>query len=75
MPTVTADSAKRALLEQLIDDASLFPPARLPMGPALRAHARHRESAYAWIGGRFVLPASRVDEFARARGRAARRSS
>jgi hypothetical protein len=67
MPTVTTDSAKRALLEQLIDDASLFPPAKLAMVPALRAHARHRESAYAWLGGRFVLPASRVDEFARAR--------
>ncbi len=67
MPTVTTDSAKRALLEQLIDDASLFPPAKLAMVPALRAHARHRESAYAWLGGRFVLPASRVDELARAR--------
>ncbi len=68
MPTVSADSAKRALLEQLVDDAGLFPPARLAMVPALRAHDRHHESAYAWVGGRFVLPASRVDEFARARG-------
>src|ERR1700681_360693 len=64
---VSTDSAKRALLDRLIDDAALFPPAALPMRPALRAHARHRESAYWWIGGRFVVPASRLDEFAAAR--------
>jgi hypothetical protein len=64
---VSTDSAKRALLERLIDDASLFPPRGLAMRPALRHHARHAESAYAWTGGRFVLPASRVDEFAAAR--------
>jgi hypothetical protein len=61
------DSAKRALFERLIDDASLFPPAALPMSRALRAHARHRESAYGWVGGRFVAPASRLDELAQAR--------
>ncbi|HTW85024.1 MAG TPA: hypothetical protein VMD91_13220 [Candidatus Sulfotelmatobacter sp.] len=65
--TVSTDSAKRALLEHLIDDAGLFPPARLPMREALRAHARHNESAYAWVGGRFVAPASRLDELARTR--------
>jgi hypothetical protein len=64
---VSTDSAKRALLDRLIDDASLFPPASLAMRPALRAHARHKESAYWWMGGRFVLPASRLDEFAAAR--------
>jgi hypothetical protein len=70
MPTaVSTDSAKLALLDHLIDDAALFPPASLTMLPALRAHARHKESAYWWIGGRFVLPASRVDEFATARTR------
>lgn len=68
MPTaVSTDNAKRALLDHLIDDAALFPPAQLAMVPALRAHARHLESAYRWAGGRFVLPASRVDEFAAAR--------
>jgi hypothetical protein len=68
MPTaVSTDSAKRALLDRLIDDAALFPPANLTMLPALRAHARHKESAYWWIGGRFVVPASRLDEFATAR--------
>jgi hypothetical protein len=74
MPTaVSTDSAKRALLDRLIDDAGLFPPAELPMRLALRAHARHRESAYWWAGGRFVVPASRLDEFAAAREGAADR--
>ena len=59
---VSTDSAKRALLERLIDDAGLFPPAQLPMRLAVRAHARHRESAYAWVGGHFVVPASRLTE-------------
>jgi len=63
MPTTIAtDSAKRALLERLIDDAGLFPPAELPMRLALRAHARHAESAYAWTGGALVVPASRLGE-------------
>jgi hypothetical protein len=60
--TVPVESAKHALLARLIDDASLFPPAGFAMRRALRAHARHRESAYAWVGGRFVVPASRLDE-------------
>ncbi|GAC1659594.1 MAG: hypothetical protein NVS4B13_04850 [Candidatus Elarobacter sp.] len=67
---VSTDSAKRALLERLIDDAAVFPPAEQPMRLALRAHARHRESAYWWVGGRFVVPASRLDEFAAARSAA-----
>ena len=64
---VSTDSAKRALLERLIDDAALFPPAELPLRAALRHHARLRESAYWWIAGRFVVPASRLDELASVR--------
>lgn len=54
--------ARRVLLERLIDDAGLFPPARLPMGEALAAHAANRFSPVAWIQGRFVCPASRLVE-------------
>jgi hypothetical protein len=64
MPTVTVDSAKRALLDHLIDDAGLFPPAALSMRDALRHHARHAESAYAYVDGAFVVPASRLGELA-----------
>src|SRR6202012_4600207 len=64
---VSTDNAKRALLDRLIDDAALFPPASMAMRPALRAHARHKESAYWWAGGRFVPPASRAEESPAAR--------
>jgi len=57
-----ASSARSALFTHLIDDASLFPPAKLPMRESLVAHRRNRESAYASLAGRYVLPASRSDE-------------
>jgi len=57
-----ASSARSALFTHLIDDASLFPPAALPMRESLVAHRRNRESAYASLAGRYVLPASRAGE-------------
>lgn len=59
----------RALTARLIDDAGLFPPARLPMPGALAAHRAARESEQAALLGRFLVPASRLDEFALAAGR------
>jgi hypothetical protein len=52
----------RALLEGLIDYAGLFPPAALSMQDAVRNYARYREEEYAWMLGRFVVPADRVAE-------------
>ena len=60
--TRMATDARRILLERLIDDAGLFPPARLPMDEALAAHAANRFGPAAWIQGRFVCPASRLME-------------
>jgi len=57
-----APNARTALLTALIDDASLFPPATLPMRASLIAHRRARESAYASLAGRYVVPASRGAE-------------
>jgi hypothetical protein len=54
--------ARRALLERLIDHAPLFPPASLPMDEALAEDRRARESAEAWMVGRFVVPASRLPQ-------------
>jgi len=59
-------NAPRALLEQLVDYAGLFPPAALGMERAVEAYAAHRRSPEAWMLGRFVLPAVRLEEFARA---------
>lgn len=59
-------SAGRILFERLIDDAGLFPPARKPMDRALADHRAARDGPHAWILGRFLCPASRLDELAAA---------
>jgi hypothetical protein len=51
-----------AAVERLFDDASLFPPARLPMAAALAAHQRLRLGPLAPTVGPFLYPASRFDE-------------
>lgn len=56
----------RALLEDLVDYAGLFPPAALGMARAVEAYAAHRRGPEAWMLGRFVVPAARLDELARA---------
>jgi hypothetical protein len=50
------------LLAGLIDYAGLFPPAALDMPTALRNYAAYREGGFAWMLGRFVVPAARVGE-------------
>jgi hypothetical protein len=58
----------RALLPGLIDYAGLFAPAELGMADAVAEYARHRSGPDAWVLGRFVVPAARLDEFAAAQG-------
>jgi hypothetical protein len=60
MPMTT--DLRRTLFERLIDDAGLFPPARLPMADALAAHAANRVGPLSWMQGRFVAPASQLSE-------------
>lgn len=55
--------ALRALLARAVDYAGLFPPARLGMDDAVRAYADYRGGPDAWMLGRFVVPASRLEEF------------
>ena len=54
------------LMDGLIDYAGLFPPASLDMHTAVRQYAKGRQSEQARWLGRFVVPASRLKEFARA---------
>jgi hypothetical protein len=54
----------RALLENAIDYAGLFPPAGLALEPALRNHAGYVRSPERWMLGAFVLP---IGKFAAAR--------
>jgi hypothetical protein len=49
-------------LANLIDYAGLFPPAELDVRAAAEEYARVRRSPEAWMLGRFVVPASRLDE-------------
>jgi hypothetical protein len=52
----------RALLTGVLDYAGLFPPASLPLDSALRNYARYRQEPDAWMLGRFVVPAARLEE-------------
>ncbi|MBA3440984.1 MAG: hypothetical protein H0T92_14055 [Pyrinomonadaceae bacterium] len=54
------------LLTEIIDYAGLFPPSELGMSQAVRNYARYLGSEHAWMLGRFVVPATRLMEFARA---------
>ena len=53
-----------ALLGGVVDYAGLFPPAGLPMAAAVAEYLAARSGPDAWMLGRFVLPASRLGEFA-----------
>lgn len=57
-------SALAALLHGVVDYAGLFPPASLDMAHAVREYESYRTSPEAWMLGRFVVPVSRLDEFA-----------
>ena len=58
--------AIRTLLAESVDYAGLFPPAGLGMAEAVAEYARHRGERDAWMLGRFVLPAMRLDEWSAA---------
>jgi hypothetical protein len=50
------------LLARLIDDAGQFPPARKPLEDALRDHRAARSSPHGWMLGRFLCPASKLED-------------
>ena len=53
---------ERALLSGMVDYAGLFPPAQLPLEKAVREYALHLGEAEAWVLGRFIIPAQRLEE-------------
>jgi hypothetical protein len=55
-------SGSHALLSHLIDYAGLFPPAGLSTAEAAQEYARQLETPEAWMLGRFIVPAARLDE-------------
>ena len=60
MTELTASA--RVLLDELIDYAGLFPPAGLDMAAAVHEYAAQRESANAWMLGRFIVPSARLEQ-------------
>lgn len=53
----------RELLSEAVDYAGLFPPAELGMADAARNYAEYQTGEHSWMLGRFILPATRLDEF------------
>jgi hypothetical protein len=52
----------QALLANLIDYAGMFPPASLSLEEAVRKYQEYQRGPYAWMLGRFVVPADRARE-------------
>ena len=52
---------ERALLSEIVDYAGLFPPAQLPLEKAVREYAAHLGEEKAWMLGRFIIPAQRLE--------------
>ena len=61
----------RTLLASAIDYAGLYPPTSLAMVHSVANYANYLHHPHSWLLGRFVLPASRLDEFLEARERVA----
>ncbi|WP_332632462.1 hypothetical protein [Halalkalibacter flavus] len=55
-------SSNVAYLSNLIDYAGLFPPAQLPLERAIQNYATYKSYEDSWMLGRFVIPATRLDE-------------
>lgn len=55
-------AAVRTALSGLIDYAGLFPPAQLRMAPSAAEYAAARKGPFSWMLGRFIVPASRIEE-------------
>ena len=56
--------ARTAAFAALIDYAGLFPPASLDMAGAVEGYRTARDSSARWVAGRFLCPASRLEELA-----------
>lgn len=61
---VIPETSVHAFLSNLIDYAGLFPPANLPLEPAIRNYATYQADKDVWMLGRFIIPAVRLEELA-----------
>ena len=58
---MAVSASLRALLDQAIDYAGMFPPCGLALEPALRNQANYVRSSEAWMLNGFVLPVEQFD--------------
>jgi len=65
-PQPELSAQQRALLQGLLDDASLFPPRSLPMPAAVAAHVKQASAWFSELTGPFVCPDTRIAELGRA---------
>jgi hypothetical protein len=65
---VAVSPSLRALLQNAIDYAGLFPPTSLDMATAVANYRDYLAGDDRWALGRFIVPASRLDEFGREAG-------
>lgn len=56
--------ARTSAFATLIDDAGVLPPTPLGVREAVEAYRQVRASRRSWVAGRFVIPASRLEELA-----------
>jgi hypothetical protein len=61
IPVMAVFASLRALLDQAIDYAGMFPPCALPLEPALRNQATYVRSPETWMLNGFVLSAEQFD--------------
>jgi hypothetical protein len=59
-------TALQSLLTGLIDYAGLFPPAGLGMDETVRNYDSYVKGEHAWMLGRLIVPAARLEEYAEA---------
>lgn len=50
----------KALLNEIIDYAGMYPPASLSLDDAASKFAQHRRSAHSWMLARFIVPTARL---------------
>ena len=65
MNDVSPKESVRALLAKIVDYAGLFPPSQLSISESVNNYATYKNSRFSWMLGRFVVPVSRLDEFAK----------
>ncbi len=63
MEAVKPIPSVRMLLNEFIDYAGLFPPARLEMQQTVDNYARSLAGDESWMIGRLIIPVARLDEF------------